>query len=388
MTETRIARSRILLITALAAAAAVGYGVARLTMRPAPPPESTARPNASADSPAALEVPDSFLATMNIRLEAVSAGDLSAEIQASATVSAAPNGQAVVTARAPGTLTRLDKRLGDQVAAGEVLAIVDSRDAAAMAAERTAADSKLELARSVFRREQGLFAQGVTPRQDLETAQANLRAAEAEAERARAAAAAAGVTSDGRSLALVSPIAGRITVANAALGAYVEPGTELFRVADPRFVTIEAAVPAAEVKRVSPGDRAVVTTGAGASLDALVASVTPTLNEQTRAATVTLSLSSVDGAPAPGEFVRVRITTRGAAGKQIVVPDEAVQNVGGHDAVFVREAGSFRVAPVVVAARSGGRASIASGLERGDRIATTNAFLLKAELGKGAEDEE
>jgi len=65
-------------------------------------------------------------------------GNLSAEIQAPATVSAAPNGQAIVTA-VPRTLARLDKRLGDQVAAGEILALVESRDAAAMAADRAAA---------------------------------------------------------------------------------------------------------------------------------------------------------------------------------------------------------------------------------------------------------
>ena len=340
------------------------------------------------DAAISPEIPDSSLTMMGIALETVTPGSLSTEIQASATVSAAPNGQAIVTARAPGTLVRLNKRLGDQVSTGEVLALVESREAGTMAAERSAAESKVELARSVFKREQGLFEQKVTPRQDLETAQAALAAAEAEFARAKTAASAAGVTSDGRSLALASPIAGRITSANAALGAYVEPGMELFRVADPRFVAIEAAVPAGDAKRITVGDRAAVTTAAGANLAAVVASVTPTLNEQTRAATVTLSLTSDQGAPTPGEIVRARIVIGSGGDSGFVIPDEAVQTLGGRDIVFVRDGTTFRAAPVVVATRSGGRAAIVSGLRAGDVIATKNAFLLKAEVGKGAEEDE
>ena len=372
---------------ALVIAAGLGFVLARITSAPGttPSPQQSA---AKEDAPAPLEISDSSLTMMGIALETVAPGSLSAEIQATATVSAALNGQAIVTARAPGTLSRLYKRLGDQVAAGEVLALVESRDAATMAAERSAAESKVELARSIFKREQSLYDQKVTPRQDLEAAQAALAAAEAEAARAKAAAAAAGVASDGRSLALASPIAGRITFANVALGAYVEPGTELFRVADPRFVVIEAAVPAGDARRINVGDRAAVTTAAGTNLSAVVASVTPTLNEQTRAATVTLSLSSEQGAPTPGEIVRARIVVGAGGNSGFVVPDEAVQTLGGRDIVFVRDGTSFRAAPVVVAARSGGRASIASGLRASDVIATKNAFLLKAEVGKGAEEDE
>ena len=79
---------------------------------------------------------------------------------------------------------------------------------------------------------------------------------------------------------------------------------------------------------------------------------------------------------------------RRAGPSAIVIPDEAVQNVDGRDVVFIRTAKGFVVQPVVVAARSAGRASIVSGLQAGQSVATRNAFLLKAELAKGSEDEE
>jgi membrane fusion protein, heavy metal efflux system len=372
-------------VAAALAAAVIGFLVARFTVpSPASAPAAGERPKADA-----LAISDESLATMGIALETVqAAGNLIDEIQVSALVAPGPNGQAVVTARAPGTLTRLNKVLGQDVATGEVLALVESREAAAMAAERATAESNVALARSTLNRERSLFEQKITPRQDLETAEATLAAAEAEAVRARAAASAAGVASDGRSLALTSPIAGRITAVKAALGAYLEPGAEIFRVADPRFVVIEAAVPALDARRVALGDRAEVTTGAGEKLTAVVNAVTPTLNEQTRAASVTLALAAGQKTPSPGEVVLARITTKSASATGFVIPDEAVQIVDGKNVVFVRRDGQLRVTPVVVTLRNGGRASIASGVQAGDVIATTNAFLLKAELGKGADEEE
>ena len=91
-------RNRWIVVAAVLAAGGLGYLVARLTNR-APDPIATAERDApkSADS---LTLPDSFLATMDIVLEPVAAGDLNAEVQASAVVSPAANGQAIVTAHA------------------------------------------------------------------------------------------------------------------------------------------------------------------------------------------------------------------------------------------------------------------------------------------------
>jgi cobalt-zinc-cadmium efflux system membrane fusion protein len=84
----------------------------------------------------------------------------------------------------------------------------------------------------------------------------------------------------------------------------------------------------------------------------------------------------------------VVITPQAASSAGFVVPDEAVQRIDGRDVVFARTQAGFRVQPVVVGSRSGGRSLVLSGLAAGEQIATRNAFFLKAELGKGAEEEE
>jgi cobalt-zinc-cadmium efflux system membrane fusion protein len=70
-----------------------------------------------------------------------------------------------------------------------------------------------------------------------------------------------------------------------------------------------------------------------------------------------------------------------------VVGEEAVQVVEGRDVIFVRTAKGFRVQPVTAGQRSAGRVEIVQGLKPGEVIAVKNAFLLKAELGKSAEEE-
>ena len=113
-----------------------------------------------------------------------------------------------------------------------------------------------------------------------------------------------------------------------------------------------------------------------------VRSITPGLNTETRSATAVLDVSP-DGLQ-PGQSVRARIVPSVAStSKAIVVPDEAVQSIEGHDVVFVRTATGFEARPVTVGQRSAGRAEIVSGLSAGQIIAARNAFLLKAELGKG-----
>jgi cobalt-zinc-cadmium efflux system membrane fusion protein len=87
----------------------------------------------------------------------------------------------------------------------------------------------------------------------------------------------------------------------------------------------------------------------------------------------------------PGQGVRVRIKTSAAAQRsQIVVPEEAVQSIGGRDCLFVRIRGGFQARPVSLGVRSSGRVEVVNGLDAGAEIATTGAFLLKSELGKEA----
>lgn len=374
----------------MALAAVTGFGVARWTADPAPAPAAEGSEEAASEAlPDRLAITADAIKAAEIGVETIGAGGLGSEIISQATVTGAPSGEAVVTARAGGAVTRVFKRLGDPVGAGETIAIVQSRDAAQIAAERVAADARSQLAQKNLHREKTLFDQKVSARVDYERAQAEAAAAAAEAQRARAAASAAQVTRDGSSVIVASPISGRITAESVSLGAFVQPETELFRVADPSKVQIEAAVGPTDAQRLSPGDRAIIELPDGRTIDARVRAVTPGLSGDTRSATAVLDVS---GALQPGLAVRVRLLpSRGAetgGPARIVVADEALQTLEGRDVVFVRTNNGFRAQKVAVGQRSAGRVEILSGLKPGQIVATKNAFLLKAEIGKGAGEEE
>ena len=351
-------------------------------------PAAEAKPGEKGHAAGLVEMDATRAKATGIVTETVTAGGVGGEVLAQAVVAAAPEGEAVLTARADGAVVRLNKRLGDYVRSGESVASLESRDAAQIAADSSAARARAALARSTYAREKRLYDARVTARQDLEGAQAALGEAEAELRHTQAAAGAAKVSGDGRTLAVVSLISGRVTKANATLGAYVTAGTELFRVADPSRIQINASVTPEDARRVSPGDQAVIELINGETRRATVRSATPSLDAETRAATLVLVPDGIGGLT-PGLGLRVRITPRnGATGTRIALPEGAVQSVNGRDVVFVQTAKGFQAKPVVTGQMSGGRVEIVSGVAPGMTIVTTNAFLLKAELTKPAGEEE
>lgn len=315
--------------------------------------------------------------------EALQSGGLGAEILAQGVVASTPEGEAVLTARADGAVVRINRQLGDFVRAGEALAVMESRDAASIAAERSSASANLALARSTYAREKKLFDAKVTARQDLQGAQAALAAAEAEARRSQSAASAAKVSGDGRTLGVVSLISGRVTKADAKLGSYVLAGTELFRVSDPNRIQINASVLAADARRIKPGDTAVIELLGGETVTAVVRSATPSLDPDSKTATIVLTPQGIGGLT-PGQGLRARIKPRGGGDSALIaLPEEAVQTVEGKEVVFVKTAKGFQSTTVVTGKRGGGRIEIVDGLKSGAVVVTKGAFMLKAELGKG-----
>lgn len=379
-----------------ALAAVVGFGVARLS--PSEREQISDRHAAvlevKADSetkraPETLTIPQNYLAAADIAVEQVGSGRVGSEILAPATVVAAPGSEAVIVVRASGAISKINRRLGDAVKAGEALALVNSMDAASMAAERGVTQAKADLARKTFDRESRLYDLGVTPKQDMEAAKAALVVAEAEVRRAATVARAAHVTESGDAVAVVSPISGRVTAQHAVLGAFVGPDTELFRVAADGAVQVEAAITAPDTRRISPGDQATIVPRSGSPVLATVRSVTPTVSAGSQSATAILIPNSATSNLVVGEGVQVRLRSSSSGEQETgTVPEDAIQSLDGRDVVFVRTADGFIARQVLVGVRSGGIAQVLKGVRAGESIATKNAFLLKAELRKKVGDGE
>lgn len=327
---------------------------------------------------------DAQLHAAGITLEMAQPGLTSAELQLQGTVTSSPQGLAVLSAGADGRIVKIDKSLGDAVHRGGRVAMIESREAASISADEQSAAAKLRLAEASYSRERKLYLARVTARADYETAIAEYGSARAEAARATSARIAAGAS--GRFITVRSPIGGRVSAAPAVLGTYVTAQSELFRIATSSGLRVEAALPIGDSNRVVPGNpvRLLVP---GHEFAGRVRAITPSASLDSRAATVVIDPSGGNGWLRAGQFVEVSLQGIGDGGSALIVADEAVQSLGGRDVVFVRRGSSFIARPVTIGVRSGGRVAILSGLQSGERIASKNAFLVKAEMKKSAGEE-
>ena len=379
MKDTSMTRKKL----AILVGTVIAMGALTLIFWPTAEVDDHAQEETAAETPeGVVTLSDEQISEAGIQVAAVRSG-AAVELVFPATVAASPTASARIDARASGVVRSVGKTLGDYVSRGETVARIESAEAAAFASQLNAARARVTELSAAYERERRLFEANITARQDLETAQANLSVARSELQRAQAAVAAAGVSGDGRSLAVTSPLAGRITAAPIVLGAFVNAGEELYAVVDPNGLQIEVALPSAEASRIQPGDEAVLVIGDGREIGARVRSVTPSLDPESRSATAVLSLSRGVPGLQPGAFLQARIRPSGEIDRdRIAVPEDAIQVVEGRDVVFVRTKTGFQARDVELGTRSAGQVTILSGLREGWRIAVANAFLLKAELGK------
>jgi cobalt-zinc-cadmium efflux system membrane fusion protein len=167
------------------------------------------------------------------------------------------------------------------------------------------------------------------------------------------------------------------------LGESVDRDDEAFVVADLSTVWIELSLYQKDFGRVRPGVGVrVQAVAGGAAADGVVSYVAPAIDPETRTATARVVLANPSLVWRPGMFVTARMLD--AAPAELLVPSDAVHSLAGRRVVFVEEEAGFSPHAVTIGREGASRVEILSGLAPGERVATGNTFLLKAELGKGA----
>ena len=195
------------------------------------------------------------------------------------------------------------------------------------------------------------------------------------------------ITKSGEPLArvpIVSPLAGVVVESDAVVGALVEPGARVFRVAGTERVYVDAEIAGTDISFVHKDARATVIEG-GRLLEAKVVRVLGSVDPGSRTgrARVELVRSDVSLLPGTAAVVEIDVETEQA----LAVPVNAVLYTGRRRVVFVDDDGA-RLVPreVVLGRRSGDHFAVLSGLAAGDRVATDGAFLLASESRMMAPD--
>ena len=276
-----------------------------------------------------------------------------------------------------GRIVALNKMLGDAVAAGDALLVIDSPDIAQAHSDAAKATAALALTQRNLQRQRDLAADGISARKDLEQAESDFAQAESEAQRTQARLAQLGA-GPGRELVLRSPIAGRVVELNAARGGFWnDTNAPLMTVADLSTVWVSAGVRERDLASVFVGQAAKIAFDAydGESLDGKVRYVGELLDPDTRTVKVRIALANPAGRFRPGMFAKV--TFAGAAHPAVVVPAAALVQGGFGVRVFVETAPwTFRPRVVKNGAQIGDRIEIVDGLKAGERIVVNDGVLL------------
>ncbi len=328
------------------------------------------------------------IADAGIEVTRPTVGGVAGAIELPATIEGDPQSVQIVSAPIGGRLVSLTRNLGQPIGRGETLAIIESREAASLNAEVEAAAARSALAQSNLRREQRLFSERVSPEQDLVAARTAATEAGIALRLARQQLSATGGSGGALNrIGVRSPIAGQVIARSATLGQQVAADAELFRVANLAKVSVTMSLVPADAGRVKPGARVEVTS-AGRRQDGRVTFVSPILDETTRLVPVIATIDNAGDTWRVGEAVAVSVLLPASGDRSIAVPSAAVQMIGDRPHVFVRTAIGFRATPVTLGRTNGGAVSVTAGLSGDERIASTNSFTLKAELGKSAAKDE
>ncbi|MGH7570797.1 MAG: efflux RND transporter periplasmic adaptor subunit [Gemmatimonadota bacterium] len=183
-----------------------------------------------------------------------------------------------------------------------------------------------------------------------------------------------------KTLTLHAPVSGIVMEKDVLEGQAVQPGDNLYMIADLSEVWVEAELFEADAALVEEGMPAAIEVAAlpGRTFEGRIEYVYPTLKEATRSMTARIALPNPGGRLKPGMYATVRLEKD--LGQILAVPRSAVVRTGEKAIAFV-DAGSGRLMPHELTLGITGEryVEVLEGLDPGTRVVTSAQYLLDSE---------
>ncbi len=185
-----------------------------------------------------------------------------------------------------------------------------------------------------------------------------------------------------KTLEILSPFTGVVTEKHANEGMKVDPGMQVYQIADLSKVWVIATAYEYQLPYLEEGQAAEVTLPyiPGQTFEGRVAYIYPYLDTKTREAQVRLEFDNPTGLLKPGMYANVELRSRLAA-EATLAPRLAVIDTGVRQVAFASLGeGRFEPRPVETGVTTDdGMIQILSGLEPGEMVVTSGQFLLDSE---------
>lgn len=183
-----------------------------------------------------------------------------------------------------------------------------------------------------------------------------------------------------KTLTFFSPIEGIVLNKNAFIGMNVEPGMNIFTVADLAQVWIIADIYEQDLSLIQLGQKGTISflSFPGKPLQASVVYINYVLEQPTRTAKIRFDVDNVDYRLKPGMYATVEISLD--LGKFLSIPDSAIINTGERKIVFVAKGnGVFVPRDIQTGWKAEEYVQVLSGLSEGEEVVTSAQFLLDSE---------
>ena len=262
--------------------------------------------------------------------------------------------------QAPGTILRINARVGQHVSKGQVLAQLDNSVLKQSIAQ---AQSQVSLLNTLFQRQKNLWDQKIGTEVQYLQAQTNLQSAQKQV---------AGLREQAGMYRIVSPISGTIDQMDLKLGQVAQPGQTGIRIVNAANLKVKADVPESYSGSVGTGNNVkIIVPDANDSLMTKVTFAAKAIDPTSRSFAVEIKLPTRKTLrPNMTAILKIANYTKE---NTIIVPVKSIQKSEDGDYVFVNEGGTAKRKTVKVGTTYGGQSEILSGLNAGDQLITAGA---------------
>lgn len=295
-------------------------------------------------------------------------------------IAANPDLSARLATPVSGRIERVDIQEGDRVEKGKPLIVIRVIEMAKVRAERATASAKAKAARSKAKRARALFEQKVATENEALDAEGDAEGLEAEVKGLDSQLSALG--GGGTSVTLRAAVSGIVVSRNAVVGQSVSPTDTLASIADLGKLWFLGRVFEKDLGRLRVGSSAEVELNAfpkerfSGKIEQIGSQVDPIARTLTARVTLTNERSLLR----IGLFGTARIAIEEEQKREpvLVVPREAIAEIGGKSIVFVRHEDHFELHEVVPGESALGKTQILSGLGEGEPVVVNGVFTLKS----------
>jgi cobalt-zinc-cadmium efflux system membrane fusion protein len=327
-------------------------------------------------------VPEGSPLRARLSVAAAAAVPVNARLVLPAMVEADPARTATVIPQLSGRVIDLKVRLGDRVAKGQALVVIDSADLAQAYDDYDKAADAFKLTQKNLDRQKQQSAIGVASDRDLDQARSDDAQAEAELIRTRAHLNVLGAPTDSRGparqLIVRAPFGGSITSLSVAPDTIVnDPTAPLMTIADLSTVWVTALVAEKDLGAIARDQDAEVELVAypDRTLHGKVLFVSDVIEADSRRSKIRIAFANQSYTLKPNMFASV--TLIGAAQSQVVLPSSALLMNNDRTSVFVATAPwTFERRSVDPLLEEGPSVAIRSGVKPGEQIVVKGGILL------------